>query len=72
MQKALGMMLMLLAVTALFCWSLFGYLRMPIVEQSWSRDVPVACVTAADGRQPADSTVCQTVLRGRYEVEWVK
>jgi hypothetical protein len=45
---------------------------MPIVQVSTSYDRKVACITQEHGVQRISSPVCQEVLRGRYEVVWVK
>lgn len=71
-MKLLQTMLMLVALVVLFGWTVQSYLDTPIVQVSTSHNQKVACVTPDQGEQQITSKVCQKVLRGRYEVEWVR
>lgn len=72
MSKLLGMLLVLVVTFGMFYAALVSYLNMPIVAMSTSRNVAVSCVTPEHGEQDATTAVCQEVLKGKFEVEWVK
>ena len=59
-------------VLGMFGVAVRSYLNTPIVMKSTSQNVAVACLTPDHGEQAAATLICQEVLKGKYEVEWVR
>jgi hypothetical protein len=73
-MKALPMLFLMLVLGGLLFWAFLGWAQMPMVYQSTSKDKPVACVAKESNWQELaiNDPLCRSVLKGKYEVVWVK